>query len=108
MDIGNISPFYRTSSPIEAAALLPKGISRPIKSSRAREPPLGDWFRDGRGASFPKVFNSCSFCKSASYCLHSITSPALNKLLRVQFRASKRLLPHCKYLHLITPLLASR
>ena len=32
-----ISPFYRTSSPIGAAALLPKGSSRPIKS-RAREP----------------------------------------------------------------------
>ena len=38
MDIGKITPFYRTLSPIEAAALLPKGRSRPIKSSRAREP----------------------------------------------------------------------
>ena len=36
-DVGNISPFYRTLSPIRAAALLPKGSSRPIKS-RAREP----------------------------------------------------------------------
>ena len=35
--VGKISPFYRTSSPIGAAALLPKGSSRPIKS-RAREP----------------------------------------------------------------------
>ena len=32
-----ISPFYRTSSPIGAAALLPNGSSRQIKS-RAREP----------------------------------------------------------------------
>ena len=31
-----ISPFYRTSSPIGAAALLPKGRSTPIKRSRAR------------------------------------------------------------------------
>ena len=33
--VGKISPFYRTSSPIGAAALLPKGRSRPIKRSRA-------------------------------------------------------------------------
>ena len=32
-----ISPFYRTLSPIGAAALLPEGESRPIKRSRARE-----------------------------------------------------------------------
>ena len=32
---GKISPFYRT---IRAAALLPKGRSRSIKRSRAREP----------------------------------------------------------------------
>ena len=35
--VRKISPFYRTLSPIGAAALLPKGSSRPIKS-RAREP----------------------------------------------------------------------
>ena len=34
--VGKISPFYRT---IRAAALLPKGRSRSIKRSRAREPP---------------------------------------------------------------------
>ena len=34
--LGKISPFYKTLSPIGAAALLPKGISSPIKS-RARE-----------------------------------------------------------------------
>ena len=32
-----ISPFYRTWSPIGATALLPKGSSRLIKRSRARE-----------------------------------------------------------------------
>ena len=34
--VRKISPFYRTSSPIGAAALLPKGRSTPIKRSRAR------------------------------------------------------------------------
>ena len=42
MDVGKISPFFRTLSLIGAAAMLPKGSSRPIKS-RAREPPLRDW-----------------------------------------------------------------
>ena len=37
-DVGKISPFHRTLSPIGAAALLPKGSSRPTKRSRAREP----------------------------------------------------------------------
>ena len=38
MDGQKISPFCRTSSHIGAAALLPKGRSRAIKRSRAREP----------------------------------------------------------------------
>ena len=37
-DRQKISLFYRTSSPIRAAALLPKGRSRPIERSRAWEP----------------------------------------------------------------------
>ena len=37
MDVENFSPFYRTSSPIGAAAMLPEGGSRPINKSRARE-----------------------------------------------------------------------
>ena len=34
--VRKISPFYRTLSPIGAAALLPQGRSTPIKRSRAR------------------------------------------------------------------------
>ena len=37
MYVGKISPFSRTSSPIGATALLPKGRFRPIKRSRVRE-----------------------------------------------------------------------
>ena len=49
-DIRKISSFYRTSSRIGAAALLPKGRSRPIKRSRATADHLmhlGDWFLFG-------------------------------------------------------------
>ena len=44
-DVVKISTFYRTSSPIGATALLPKGRPRPITRNRADHlMPLSNWF----------------------------------------------------------------